>query len=594
MKSKWLTRLLCLWVIGILFTHATGVSANSHSRAVGEAQVFADGIVAYKLKEAGASSVQEWIDGSLTKNAGTTAEWYILALSQSGEYDFSRYEKALKAYVSANTVHSASSRQKYALVLAAVGSTDGYISSTMGDSIGKQGVMSWVYGLYLLNNGYTGSVTAGEAVAKLLSLQFEDGGWAISGTRGDTDVTAMVLSALAPHREGDTAVKQAVDKALSLLSSYQRDSGDYASYGVPNAESTAQVLTALSSLGIDCQTDSRFIKGGNTLFDGLAMYRSADGAFFHKAGDAPGNSAMSQTLYSLIAYLRMINGKSGLYLLDNCDPEGVIPAPTTSASQEGTSAQGATSSTATAPNTTTAPSLSGATAAAQTTNAPVSDYTSHADSTFANTEPTGSVGTTVNGTAAPKKTDGGYKPWVCLILILIAAILWFSLYLAGKGHKKNGMVILALTVFAVAFVCFTDFQSAESYYSGEDTPKEGVVGTVTLTIRCDTVAGRASHIPDDGIILDTTEFDIEEGDTVYDILVEATRKYGIHMENSGSEGMVYIAGIHYLYEFDFGDLSGWIYHVNGESSSVGCDSYVLSENDTIEWLYTCELGNDLK
>jgi hypothetical protein len=66
------------------------------------------------------------------------------------------------------------------------------------------------------------------------------------------------------------------------------------------------------------------------------------------------------------------------------------------------------------------------------------------------------------------------------------------------------------------------------------------------------------------------------------------------MENSGSEGMVYIAGIHYLYEFDFGDLSGWIYHVNGESSSAGCDSYVLSENDTIEWLYTCELGNDLK
>ena len=66
------------------------------------------------------------------------------------------------------------------------------------------------------------------------------------------------------------------------------------------------------------------------------------------------------------------------------------------------------------------------------------------------------------------------------------------------------------------------------------------------------------------------------------------------MENAGQWDMVYIAGINYLYEFDFGDLSGWIYHVNGSAPSVGCGEYILKDGDRIEWLYTCDLGNDLR
>ena len=58
--------------------------------------------------------------------------------------------------------------------------------------------------------------------------------------------------------------------------------------------------------------------------------------------------------------------------------------------------------------------------------------------------------------------------------------------------------------------------------------------------------------------------------------------------------MRYISGINYLYEFALGDLSGWIYFVNGESPSVSCDQYQLKDGDFVEWLYSCELGNDLK
>ena len=118
-----------------------------------------------------------------------------------------------------------------------------------------------------------------------------------------------------------------------------------------------------------------------------------------------------------------------------------------------------------------------------------------------------------------------------------------------------------------------------------------------MTIRCDTVAGQKDTIPEDGVILPETEFDIRQGDTVFTILTEAARTYSIQIDNqgasSGTHGMVYIAGIDYLYEFDFGELSGWVYHVNGVAPNVGCGDYVLQDGDRIAWLYTCDLGRDL-
>ena len=148
----------------------------------------------------------------------------------------------------------------------------------------------------------------------------------------------------------------------------------------------------------------------------------------------------------------------------------------------------------------------------------------------------------------------------------------------------------------VGFVCVSDFKSADDYYNGQAVEKEEVAGTVTLVIRCDTVLGKTSgeYIPEDGIILDVTEFQIEDGDTVYDILCEAARRYDIQMESTGSGKMAYISGINYIYEFDFGELSGWMYFVNGSEPSVGCGGYNLSDGDVIEWHYTCSLGEDLR
>ncbi|HOC35400.1 MAG TPA: DUF4430 domain-containing protein, partial [Ruminococcus flavefaciens] len=191
----------------------------------------------------------------------------------------------------------------------------------------------------------------------------------------------------------------------------------------------------------------------------------------------------------------------------------------------------------------------------------------------------------------------GYKPYIIAAIGGAAVILSLILFLLKKRNLRNYLFILLCAGAGIAVVMLTDIRSADDYYNGNIVHKDNSVGTVSLEIRCDTIVGKSDskYIPDDGTILEVTDFEIEEGETVFDILNEAAQTYGIHVENKGSNahGMVYIAGINYIYEYDFGDLSGWVYHVNGITPSRNCGEYVLSDGDEIQWLYTCELGHDL-
>lgn len=604
MKNKSFAVRSLLLALSVLIAFAAPVSAEGSTDTVGEVQNLVDGIVA--CKQGQASSVQAWIDGALTQKAGVSSEWYVFTLSQSGNYDFSAYEEALLTYLSQNTIRSAVTRQKYALTLLAIGSNDPYIAQTANDSIGQQGIMSWVFGLHLLQNGCASAGhTAKSVTEKLLSLQFADGGWALSGNQGDVDVTAMTVQALAPFYGRDSAVTSAVDRAVQLLSERQLDSGDFASYGVPNPESTAQVITALSALGIDCMADERFIKNGSTMLDGLTQYRLADGSFSHKLGESVNDTSTVQTYYALTAYLRFTEGKGGLYELDHSvsqpisDPPAATSAPTTTAAitQATTASSQVTSAvsqtTATSQTTSAVPQT---TAASQTTAVSAAATTSAASiSTTAAPAVTPTAGTTASTAshATAEQNTPSYRPIAAWAILGAAILVCLILCLTGKRHRKNFIAVAVITALAIVFVYLTDFASADQYYHGNAVTKENAIGTVTLSIRCDTVAGRKDYIPADGVVLDTTQFSIEQGDTVYDILTEAARTCEIQMENSGAEGMVYIAGIQYLYEFEFGDLSGWMYFVNGASPSVGCDQYVLQDGDTIEWLYTCDIGKDI-
>ncbi len=614
MRNKFFAGLLCT-----LLLLSMGFSpVRTYAETVDEVQSLIDGIVDFQLNSSGADSVQDWINSTLTANAGSTSEWYILALSQNGtNYDFSSYEAALTSYLSGTTVASATSRQKYALVLIAVGSSNTYISEALHSSIGMQGIMSWVYGLHLLNNGYTSdSYNAGEIVSQLLSMQLSDGGWALSGSVSDVDVTAMTVQALAPYY---SANKAAIDRAVSLLSQKQLDSGDYASYGVANPESTAQVITALSALGIDCLSDSRFIKNGNTLLDGIAKYQLADGSISHTEGGAFNQMATVQVFYGLTAYIRQQRGGSSLYLLDNRSPEalsGTAPAPTeapavqtntpaVSPSTEGQTvrpdAPAPTETECTAAETMQTSTFIESTAGTAGTNRETTITAINSSTAVSPTTSTESTETEVITESEPNteengsRNSGGYKPWACLIVIGIGGTVCLILFLVKKRHPKNFIAVVLLTGLGIVFICLTNFQSAEDYYHGENSEKANSIGTVTMTIRCDTITdkGDGDYIPKDGVILDVTAFSIADGDTVFTILTEAAQAYGIQLEYSGSPKLAYVSGINYIYEFEFGDLSGWVYHVNGTAPSVGCGEYLLTDGDVIEWHYTCDLGNDV-
>ena len=106
---------------------------------------------------------------------------------------------------------------------------------------------------------------------------------------------------------------------------------------------------------------------------------------------------------------------------------------------------------------------------------------------------------------------------------------------------------------------------------------------------------KRSLIPDDGIIFSSDEVVFYEGESVFNILSRELKKNKIHLEfvETPAYDSMYIEGISNLYQFDAGELSGWIYRVNGKTPSVGCSLYELKPGDRVEFLYTCDLGNDL-
>ena len=201
----------------------------------------------------------------------------------------------------------------------------------------------------------------------------------------------------------------------------------------------------------------------------------------------------------------------------------------------------------------------------------------------------------LDGPVAPGelKAELEYKPIAAAIIGGVALVVCAVLLLIGKRHPKNFLAVLIIAAALIALVILTDFRSADDYYAVTTVQKSDAIGQVTMSIRCDKVAGQAEHIPADGVLLTESTFPIAEGDTVYTILTDAARSHGIHMESSGANGLMYIHGIGNIYEFDFGDLSGWIYSVNGESASVGCDQRIVTDGDRIEWHYTLELGKDI-
>lgn len=251
-------------------------------------------------------------------------EWAVIGLARGGYTVPASYYGNVEQYVKAckGELHSRKYTEysRVILALTAIGkdptNVAGYDLVKPLSNYEKtiwQGINGPIWALIALDSGnYTCSIRQ-QYIDNILNSEIPGGGWSLDGKAADADITGMALQALAKYQD-QPKVKAATDRALSWLSTNQSADGGYSSMGTPNCESTAQVLVALCELNIPL-TDSRFVKNGNSVMDGMLNYYVPGKGFTHVKGGGNGADAMSteQGFYALVAANRAANGQSSLY-----------------------------------------------------------------------------------------------------------------------------------------------------------------------------------------------------------------------------------------------------------------------------------------
>ncbi|MCC8135169.1 MAG: DUF4430 domain-containing protein [Ruminococcus sp.] len=650
MKCKSM-RFVCAIMTAIL-VFVSGIAVTAYTAEYDTSEI-GQNIIEYKMNSEGYSDKQAFIDGWLTENAGTgSAEWYALCLAREGSWDFSSYEAAIESCITEEGLR-ATDYQRMAIAYNAVGGADIDIGAVIDSTYNELGIMSEIYGLILLNSGdFSCSADESEIVEALLARQNEQGGWALSGSVSDPDVTSMAIQALSAYRSNPT-VQSSIDTALKLLSSMQQSDGGFKSYGTSNSESCAQVIIALCQLGIDPQGDTDFIKNGNSILDALMTYQCESGGFSHISGGGENGIATYQAYEAMTAVTY-----SGLYLLDEktielneseASDENDISEANQNQTASSASGGGGTSSsssgsglgsgsnekssnnsntssvtesensthTAESENQTenadnsssvgTESKITSVTEAASVTESASSETVTSASSaalsSAGSTESTGEESVTESTTAAAVvltsgNADGGGTGSAIGWKIIAYAVI-FGLFAASqiyllarkqfswKRLASAGAVCLA----AGAAVFFINIQSPEDYYGGELGDIQSDSLTVTISVSCETIK---DEIDGEYMIIPETEVVLLEDDTAFDVLERVLAYYEIPFDYSGNTRTdYYVRGINNIYEMDYGEMSGWMYRVNGEFPNVGCGAYTLTDGDDIEFLYTQNIGRDI-
>lgn len=287
--------------------------------------------------------------------ASIGGEWTVLSLARSGikvpkKYYEDYYKRVEKTVKDSKGILHRMKFTEYSRVILALTAINKDVTDVGGynllsylsdfDNVKKQGINGPIFALIAFDAGNydipidkkaSVQTTRQGIIDFILDKEIHKGtskagGWALSGTDPDPDITFMAIQSLANYMD-QKEVKEAVDRALKVMSKKQLSTGGYNSWGTENCESTAQAIVALTALGIDIDTDSRFIKtdkkgNKNTLMDGMMQFYCKGGGFAHVnegydggGGSGTGLNAMAtdQGMYALDAYYRYINGKNKLY-----------------------------------------------------------------------------------------------------------------------------------------------------------------------------------------------------------------------------------------------------------------------------------------
>ena len=177
------------------------------------------------------------------------------------------------------------------------------------DAICEQGINAEIYAL--ISSNYTRYKLKNEEkyLYDIVAQQMPDGSFGMDADHPDSDVTAMAVQALSAYdgrvgsEKRDKRAEGAIDRAIEWLSGQQQEDGGFGS-----SESTAQVMIALGCLGRDPAADADFIKGDNSVVDGLMTFH-VDGGFCHEKDGEEDIMATEQALMGLDAMKMAQDGK---------------------------------------------------------------------------------------------------------------------------------------------------------------------------------------------------------------------------------------------------------------------------------------------
>ena len=532
-----------------------------------------------------------------------SGEWAVLGLARgnanvTNSYYDSYYDRVV-AYVKANIKSGekldntkSTEHSRIILALTAIGedptSVGGHNLLTALndlDYVKKQGSNGPIWALLAVDSGNYEYAKREQLIAAILNERTGNG-WSLDGGTADADMTAMALQALAPYNdENHPEVKSAIEAALTLLSGMQQNDGGFASFGTANSESAAQVVVALSALGLDANTDSRFVKNGHSVLENLLSYAQEDGSFLHLSDGSSGNNQMAaeQGTYALVAYDRHVKGKHSLYdmtdvvkredasaqeVIDMIDSIGEVNEYSYDAIAEARNAynklSAADKAKVTNYNTLTAAEDAYKAILSEKQTERYKELKAHYDELLSDK-------TKKYGTAAKKK----------LLSVLQTA------------QRDMNAAVSCERVEEIFQKAMSDLDAVKP---GDIEVTFRLIGALEATQDVDLTTD--SYLPEYVTWVPTKTYALQENATVYDLFTEAMSDAGLRYIGAESNYVSTIyapscLGGYALSEFTNGKKSGWMYTVNGKHPNQGLKNWTLNDNDVVVWHYVNDYSHEV-
>lgn len=459
--------------------------------------------------------------------------------------------------------------------------------------VSEQGNNGTAFALIALDSGSyykdaTGNAAREAWIKTLHTNQHSNGAWNIDGDHpGDNvDTTAMVVQALAPYYASNTDAKDAVDKAVGWLSAQYQLRGDYGS-----SESAAQVIVALSALGIDARTNADFqYKGISVLSNFLSYADETTGGFLHVKVDPDSGAngtvnqmASEQAAYTLVAYDRYAGNRNRLY-----DMSDVVKRENASVKEvinliNEIGPVGERSYNAIAEARIAYDNLS------DEDQDKVTNYKTLTDAEKDYSE------------ILKQKRADQYK--------LLKE--HYDQLLNDKNKKYSTAAKKKLA--NILQQAQTDMNAAKSCERVTDIYTQAVAdldavkpGDIEVTFRLigaleatqDVDLTTDSYLPEYVTWVPTTTYALQENATVYDLYTEAMKEAGLRSVGADNNYVSTIyapscLGGYALSEFTNGKKSGWMYTVNGTHPNVGLKDKTLKDGDVVIWHYINDYSHEV-